>query len=49
MRNHLKKENSYDGTFVAFQSSIDALEVRQVPNSEFLFYKIRIFLDWNMP
>ncbi|UJR30782.1 hypothetical protein I4U23_018302 [Adineta vaga] len=28
LRNHLKKENGYDGTFVAFQSSIDALEVR---------------------
>ncbi|CAF1584120.1 unnamed protein product, partial [Adineta ricciae] len=27
LRNHLKKENGYDGTFVAFQSSIDALEV----------------------
>ncbi|CAF1171236.1 unnamed protein product [Rotaria sordida] len=30
LRNYLKKEMGYDGTFVAFQSSIDALEVRQV-------------------
>jgi hypothetical protein len=30
LRSHLKKEIGYDGTFVAFQSSIDSLEVRQV-------------------
>ncbi|CAF5076497.1 unnamed protein product, partial [Rotaria magnacalcarata] len=28
LRRHLKKEIGYDGTFVAFQSSIDNLEVR---------------------
>ncbi len=29
LRNHLKKEIGYDGTLVAFQSSLDDLEVRQ--------------------
>ena len=29
LRNHLKKEIGYDGTVVAFQSSLDDLEVRQ--------------------
>ncbi len=33
LRNHLKKEIGYDGTLVAFQTSLDDLEIRQVQNA----------------